>query len=109
MGWLIVLNVVLAFASVVFAVIGALRPGLLSGELSPSKYFAYMYAARAIPFGIALAWVLLSVSQQSDLWLVVASFIQLGDAIVNLRRRMFAPVFFPFLAAAIHAVSVAFV
>ena len=119
MNWLMALNAVVALGSALFGVVALLRPSAMPGgplaagpgsEMKePSEattYFARMYAARAVPFGIATAAVCILLPSQAAIWFLVAGAIELLDAMVvaNRNPREAAP---PLLAVVVHIGSAA--
>ena len=119
MNWLMALNAVVALGSAFFGVVALLRPRAMPGgpltagpgsEMKePSQatiYFARMYAARAVPFGIATAAVAILLPSQAAIWFLVAGAIELLDAMVVANRspREAAP---PLLAVVVHIGSAA--
>lgn len=99
------LNAVFAVITTAFGIFALLAPHKLSGEPETSLYFVKMYAARAVPFGLGLAAVLIWLPEQARAWLVVAGFIQAGDAWANSGCGIMAAVISPAVLAAIHLVS----
>lgn len=105
MNWLMILNAVLAVSTALFGVFALVAPQKLSGQTETSNYFPKMYAARAIPFGLGLAFVLIFLPEQAKTWLVVAGFIQAGDAWTNAKRGVIAAIASPAGLAILHWVS----
>ena len=113
MTWLMVLNAVVALGSAFFGAVALLRPQAIPGrplstgsnsDKEPDEattYFARMYAARAIPFGIGTAAVAILLPGQAAAWFLIAGIIELFDAIVVMSRspRDIAP---PLLAVFVH-------
>ncbi len=114
MTWLMVLNAVVALGSAFFGGVALLRPQAMPGRplgIGPhsqdegsseaTTYFARMYAARALPFGIGTAAVALLLPGQAAAWFLTAGIIELFDAMVVMSRspRDGAP---PLLAVLIH-------
>ena len=119
MTWLMLLNAAVALGSASFGVVALLRPRAMPGrplaggpcpeDKEPSEtttYFARMYAARAVPFGISTAAVALLAPERAAAWLMVAGVIELLDAVVVMSRspRDAAP---PLLAVIVHIGSAA--
>ena len=98
MNWIIGINAVMAMVTIVFGIVALARPTLLSGAPADagSRYYAAMYAARAIPFGAGLVYVLIVAVQHAVPWLVVAGTIQVLDAAIGCRRRVVGAVVAPF-------------
>ena len=105
MNWLIAINAIFAIATVVFGIFSLVAPHKLAGQPQTSDYFSKMYAVRAIPFGIGLAVVLVYLPEQAAIWLVVAGFMQLGDAWANLKRGVVMAFLSPLALALLHFVS----
>ena len=118
MTWLMALNAVVALGSAFFGLVALFRPRAMPGQplTSPGSqmtqpreattYFARMYAARAVPFGIATAAVAVLLPSQAAIWLLAAGLIELLDAMVVASRnpREAAP---PLLAVVVHIGSAA--
>jgi len=113
MTWLMALNAAVALGSMFFGLVALFRPQAMPGRpltspgsqmTQPSEattYFARMYAARAVPFGIATAAVCILLPSQAAIWLLSAGAIELLDAMVVASRnpREAAP---PLLAVVVH-------
>ena len=113
MTWLMALNAAVALGSMFFGLVALFRPQAMPGRpltspgsqmTQPSEattYFARMYAARAVPFGIATAAVCILLPIQAAIWLLAAGAIELLDAMVVASRnpREAAP---PLLAVVVH-------
>lgn len=91
MAVLLVLNTLAGLLSVGFAVAAAFRPAAMSGleaATAAERFYAYMYAARAVPFGLvaaALPWAERGVAVA---WfLFVAAAIQLVDVVIGIWRK----------------------
>ena len=118
MTWLMALNAAVALGSMFFGLVALFRPQAMPGRplaspgsqmTQPSEattYFARMYAARAVPFGIATAAVCILLPSQAAIWLLAAGIIELLDAMVVASRnpREAAP---PLLAVVVHIGSAA--
>ncbi|MEG8105097.1 MULTISPECIES: DUF4267 domain-containing protein [Actinomyces] len=119
MTWLMALNAVVALGSAFFGLVALFKPQAMPGRplahdpgskmTEPSEattYFARMYAARAVPFGIATAAVAVLLPSQAAIWLLAAGIIELLDAMVVASRnpREAAP---PLLAVVVHIGSAA--
>lgn len=104
MNWIIDINAVMAMVTIVFGIVALARPTLLSGAPADagSRYYAAMYAARAIPFGAGLVYVLIVAVQHAVPWLVVAGTIQVLDAAIGCRRRVVGAVVAPLALASVH-------
>ena len=113
MTWLMALNAAVALGPMFFGLVALFRPQAMPGRpltspgsqmTQPSEattYFARMYAARAVPFGIATAAVCILLPSQAAIWLLAAGAIELLDAMVVASRnpREAAP---PLLAVVVH-------
>ncbi|OLO45293.1 DUF4267 domain-containing protein [Actinomyces oris] len=113
MTWLMALNAAVALGSMFFGLVALFRPQAMPGRplaspgsqmTQPSEattYFARMYAARAVPFGIATAAVCILLPSQAVIWLLAAGAVELLDAMVVASRnpREAAP---PLLAVVVH-------
>lgn len=101
---LAIVNAVLALSGTGFGVVALVAPRRMSGERTSSRYFARMYAARAIPFGIALAIVLIADPAAARLWLVAGGVIQAFDSFIGFTRPKAPPAAFaiPAVIAAVH-------
>lgn len=119
MTWLMALNALVALGSALFGLVALLKPQAMPGrplaaapdsEMTQASeattYFARMYAARAVPFGIATAVVCILLPSQATIWLLAAGAIELLDAMVVASRnpREAAP---PLLAVVVHIGSAA--
>jgi hypothetical protein len=106
---LLVLNTAVAAVSVAFAVLAVVRPTALSRTESPTggeRFYARMYAARAVPLGVIAAVVpLASAGSVTVLCLLAAAAAQLADAGIGLRRREWGMVAGGGLVAVVHAVT----
>lgn len=111
--WLAGVNAIAAAVTVGFAVVAVVAPKTLarSDVVASTRYYAAMYAARAIPVGgavIVAAWWSLS----NDAWsavLAVAGACQVGDAVVGLWRRIPGQVAGAVGVGAIHLTSLGYV
>ena len=113
MTWLMALNAAVALGSMFFGLVALFRPRAMPGRpltspgsqmTQPSEattYFARMYAARAVPFGIATAAVCILLPSQAAIWLLAAGATELLDSMVVASRnpREAAP---PLLAVVVH-------
>ncbi|MEU1547357.1 hypothetical protein [Nocardia sp. NPDC005745] len=107
--WLAALNAAVAMVSVGFAVTGVVAPAALAGSdaVASTRYYAAMYAARAVPLGCAvLIAAFLSISNGA--WIVLlagAGVCQVGDAVIGLWRRIPGQVAGSVLVGTIHLAS----
>jgi hypothetical protein len=104
----LVLNTVAALVSVGFAVFAAIRPAALShAEATVGVRFgAYMYAARAIPFGLVAAVLPWAERGVATAWLLfAAAVVQLVDAGIGGWRREPGMIAGGTVAAVIHTAT----
>mgnify|MGYP006899868552 CR=1 FL=1 len=104
MTWLMALNAAVALGSMFFGLVALFRPQAMPGRpltspgsqmTQPSEattYFARMYAARAVPFGIATAAVCILLPSQAAIWLLAAGAIELlmrwlWQAVTHVKRH----------------------
>ena len=87
---IIVLNLVVSLASVLAAVLALLRPAVLSGSQQVSNgelFYVRMYAARAVPFGVACGFLPFWLPGPAAAWvLFAAATVQAIDIIIAVRR-----------------------
>lgn len=103
---LIAANTFFAVVSVAAALLALFRPQLMiranqvgNGE----KFYAQMYASRAIPAGIATAVAPFCFAGGAvPLILCAAAAMQMGDAIIGWSRKEWGMVIAPLIAAAVH-------
>ncbi|RII43573.1 hypothetical protein DWB68_01300 [Galactobacter valiniphilus] len=120
--WLDVLTTLISAATVGFAVVGLLAPArLVPPGTSPApaapaggaplpvgtRYYAAMYAVRAIPLGVATA---LAPSLAGPGWATIALFAvgaaaQLGDLLIGAAHRQWGQVAGPALATLVFAAA----
>ena len=85
------LNAVIAATTVVTALVALRRPALLSGSGTPAAgeiFYAQMYAARAVPLGVAAgALPLIYAGPAVRLVLAAAALVQVGDILIGVARR----------------------
>ncbi|GAA4978970.1 hypothetical protein HD597_000597 [Nonomuraea thailandensis] len=110
-SWLAALNAVVAVVTVAFAVTGVVAPTALarSDVVTSTRYYAAMYATRAVPVGVAVV-VAAFLSIPNGTWialLAVAGACQIGDAVIGLWRRIPGQVAGSVLVGAIHLASMA--
>ena len=88
---LVVLNLVAAFASVAWALFALVRPASLSRSRHIShgeSFYARMYAARSIPFGIAVGILPLWFRGKAVAWvLFTAAAIQMADVMIAVGKK----------------------
>ncbi|MDG9698652.1 hypothetical protein [Ottowia cancrivicina] len=103
---LIAANTFFAITSVAAALLALFRPHLMirtaqagSGE----RFYAQMYASRAVPAGIATAVAPFCFNGSAvPLILCAAAAMQIGDAIIGWSRKEWVMVIAPMIAAAVH-------
>ena len=91
--WIALLNTLAALASTGFGVAALVKPGLIAprtDKTMPSRFYPAMYAARAIPLGVAvgIAVWLPPVSTLLLLLLGAAILAQVGDVIIGVLHRL---------------------
>ena len=86
-----VLNLVVSFASVAWALFALARPASLSSSRRISHgelFYLRMYAARAIPFGIAVGILPFWFRGKAVAWLLfAAAVIQIADVMIAVGRK----------------------
>ena len=109
---LLAANGLFALIAVAAALLALLRPELMlrtTADDDNSRFYAQMYAARAIPFGLAAAVAPFFFHNGAvRLFLIAFALTQLGDALIGWRRREWGMVFFPCIAAAVHLLAAHF-
>ncbi|TQS40375.1 hypothetical protein [Cryptosporangium phraense] len=85
---LLLANTLAALVSVGFAVLGGVRPEALS---EGDRFFAWMYAVRGVPLGVAAGLVpLFWTGPAVVVVLLAAAAAQVGDAAIGLATRKWA-------------------
>lgn len=83
---LLVLNLIASFASIAWALLALVRPASLSGSRAVSHgelFYARMYAARSIPFGMAAGLLPFWLRGETVAWLLfLAAAIQIADVVI---------------------------
>lgn len=103
-----VLNAIAATISTVSSLLAVFRPQIMSKSQEVSageRFFAQMYAARAVPLGAVTAVVpFIAASDISTVKLVLmaAMVVQVVDAGIGVRRREVAMIIGPSIAAIVH-------
>ena len=103
-----VLNAIAATISMTSSLLIVFRPQIMSKsrEVSPGeRFFAQMYAARAVPFGMVTAVVPFVAASDVTivrLILIAATVVQIVDVGIGIRRREPAMIVGPSIAAIIH-------
>ena len=106
-----VLNAFAATISTVSSLLAVFRPQIMSKSQEVSageRFFAQMYAARAVPLGAVTAVVpFIAASDISTVKLVLmaAMVVQVVDAGIGVRRREVAMIVGPSIAAIVHGLT----
>jgi len=106
-----VLNAIAATISTVSSLLAVFRPQIMSKSQEVSageRFFAQMYAARAVPLGAVTAVVpFIAASDISTVRLVLmaAMVVQVVDAGIGVRRREVAMIIGPSIAAIVHGLT----
>lgn len=106
-----VLNAIAATISTVSSLLAVFRPQIMSKSQEVSageRFFAQMYAARAVPLGAVTAVVpFIAASDISTVKLVLmaAMVVQVVDAGIGVRRREVAMIVGPTIAAIVHGIT----
>ena len=106
-----VLNAIAATISTVSSLLAVFRPQIMSKSQEVSageRFFAQMYAARAVPLGAVTAVVpFIAASDISTVKLVLmaAMVVQVVDAGIGIRRREVAMIIGPSIAAIVHGLT----
>ena len=106
-----VLNAIAATISTVSSLLAVFRPQIMSKSQEVSageRFFAQMYAARAVPLGAVTAVVpFIAASDISTVKLVLmaAMVVQIVDAGIGIRRREVAMIIGPSIAAIVHGLT----
>lgn len=107
---IIVANVIAAVASIGFAVVALNAPATLAGSaaVSSTRYYAAMFATRAIPIAVAVVAVLTIPASRDTVIVVlsVAGATQVGDLVIGLRQRIPGMIAGAAIGAIIHLASV---
>ena len=103
-----VLNVIAATVSTMSSLLTVVQPQIMSKSREVSageRFFAQMYAARAVPLGVvtaAVPFVAPSDITSVRLVLMAAMAVQIVDAGIGIRRREQAMIVGPSIAAIVH-------
>lgn len=101
-----IVNAVVSAGTVIAALIAMRRPASMSGSPQPDMgevFYSRMYAARAIPLGIAAGLLPFTGSGVPvRIILLAAATAQVGDAAIGLQRGERAMVASAFMAALVH-------
>ena len=106
-----VLNVIAATVSTVSSLLTVVQPQIMSKSREVSageRFFAQMYAARAVPLGVvtaAVPFVAPSDITSVRLVLMAAMEVQIVDAGIGIRRREVSMVIGPSIAAIVHGLT----
>ena len=106
-----ILNAIAATISIVSSLLAVFRPQIMSKSQEVSageRFFAQMYAARAVPLGAVTAVVpFIAASDISTVKLVLmaAMVVQVVDAGIGVRRREVAMIIGPSIAAIVHGLT----
>ena len=106
-----VLNVIAATVSTVSSLLTVVQPQIMSKSREVSageRFFAQMYAARAVPLGVvtaAVPFVAPSDITSVRLVLMAAMAVQIVDAGIGIRRREVSMVVGPSIAAIVHGLT----
>ena len=90
---LLIINAVTSLSTVVAACIAFVRPGMFSGSrhvAGGERFFANMYAARAIPLGVlagVLPFIVFADQWPTKVLLVAAALVQVVDAVIGAGKR----------------------
>lgn len=108
--WLAALNTLAALASAGFGVAALVRPALIAppGQDTSSRFYPAMYAARAIPLGLAVAVAVWLTPAPAFLLLLLGAAIlaQLGDIAIGLAYRVPGMIAGPAFAVLCHGAAV---
>lgn len=101
------LNLVVALTSALFGVLALFRPALINpgaGDGAGEAFFAEMYAARAVPFGLTVGIMpLFFVGWPVASMLFAAALTQLGDVAIGWNRRITGMTIGAIVATIVHA------
>ena len=106
-----VLNVIAATVSTVSSLLTVVQPQIMSKSREVSageRFFAQMYAARAVPLGVvtaAVPFVAPSDITSVRLVLMAAMAVKIVDAGIGIRRREVSMVIGPSIAAIVHGLT----
>ena len=88
---LLFLNLFASLVSAAWAVVALVRPASLSGSVHISggeRFYARMYAARSIPFGLSAGIMPFCAGGKAVAWLLfAAAAIQIGDVVIAVEKR----------------------
>ena len=104
---LLTLNAIAASASAIWGVVAIMRPEALSGSNDPTnddRFYVRMYAARAIPFGVAACSLpLLYRGNEAVVWvLVTAALMQGADVAIAIEKKQLGMAVGAAIGATVH-------
>lgn len=102
---LLALNMLISLATVGFAIVAVVRPGMLHASpdgAEPDRYYPTMYAVRAVPLGLLAAVAPWLTGSAAPAILYAAAAAQVGDAALGARLRIWGQVFTPLFGAAVY-------
>ncbi len=103
---IIILITVSSLATVVAAMIGLIKPQIMSrsSAVSPGeKYYSAMYAARAIPLGLLAAAAPFAVNGFAlRIILLASAMAQLGDSLIGTKKREWGMAIAPAILALLY-------
>ncbi len=103
---ILVLNLVVSIASAGWAVAALLRPAILSGSTNVDRgevFYSRMYAARAIPFGMATGVLPFRAGGTAIAWvLFTAAAIQIVDVVIAASKKERGMAFGASVGAVVH-------
>ena len=106
MQTILLLNLLVSLASGVGAVIALVRPALLSGSshvVRGEVFYARMYAARAIPFGLVAGILPFWLGGLAVAWILfTAAVIQIVDVVIGVEKKERGMIIGPSIAAIVH-------
>lgn len=88
-----IINAVISLSTIVAACLALARPNMFSGSrhvVGGERFFATMYAARAIPFGIlagVLPFIAFSDQWPTKMLLIAAALIQVVDVVIGAGKK----------------------
>jgi len=106
-----ILNAIAATISTVSSLLAVFQPQIMSKSREVSageRFFAQMYAARAVPLGVVMAAVPFVAASDITivrLVLMAAMVVQIVDAGIGIRRREVAMIIGPSIAAIVHGLT----
>lgn len=105
---LLILNLVASLASAAFGVVALARPAALSGSSQVARgqmFYVRMYAARAIPFGLAAGLLPFWFGGKAVACLLfTAAVIQVADVAIGMEKKDREMIVGPSVGAVVHLV-----